>query len=345
MKLGTKILLAGLAAVILTALGAFATVRVLAARNRINDIHRGMSTILQQAEQVAARMDDMHRSKVFDLDGVIARAKAQAGARPVREVYRETDLYKIIPIVAAWTSVEKAAAKEGYEFFTPSRPGLPARNPKNDNGGDFGAAFAAFGAGEAEYFRHDRARGEIVLARPVRLAESCLGCHGDPARSRTGDGRDTLGFPMENMKAGELKGAFVLRTKVGDDPVLASTTRAMAGVSFAILALVGGGFWWFSRVQVNGPLHQAIGGLSSGAAQVASASVQISSSSHTLADGSSAQAESLEESSASLEEMTAMTKRNAESAAEAKALAAATRAAADAGYADMEEMRRAMHAI
>ena len=345
MKLGTKILLAGLGAVVVTTFGAFVTVRVLAARNRVDAIRRGMSTILQQAEQVASRMDEMHRIKVFDYEGVSARAEVQRQRRPIREVYRETDLYKIIPIVAAWNSVEKGAATEGYEFFTPTAPGVPARNPKNENGKDFAEAFAAFAAGSREYFQQDRSTGEVLLARPVRLSESCLSCHGDPKLSRTGDGRDVLGFPMEDMKAGDLKGAFVLRAKMGDDAVVASTSRAMAGVSLGILGLVGGGLWLFNRRWVNRPLHQAIEGLGAGAAQVASAASQISASSHELARGASSQAAALEETSASLEQMTSMTKRNAGSAAEAKQLAGETRTVADSGHADMEEMSRAMDAI
>ena len=117
MKLGSKILAAATAAVVVTALGAFTTVRYLAARNHIDSMHESMSTILQQAEEVASKMDEMHRAKVFDLTRVVAAARAQSGDRPLRETYRQTDLYKVIPIVAAWTSVERAAAKQDFEFM------------------------------------------------------------------------------------------------------------------------------------------------------------------------------------------------------------------------------------
>jgi methyl-accepting chemotaxis protein len=64
-----------------------------------------------------------------------------------------------------------------------------------------------------------------------------------------------------------------------------------------------------------------------------------------MADGSSRQAAALEESSASLEEMAGMTRKNAENAQSAKALANQTRVAADAGSEDMKEMKTAMSAI
>jgi methyl-accepting chemotaxis protein len=96
---------------------------------------------------------------------------------------------------------------------------------------------------------------------------------------------------------------------------------------------------------INSRLRRMADGLSEGAAQVAAASGQVSSASQTLAEGSSEQAASLEETSASLEEMASMTKRNADSAQQAKELSNQTRASADAGSAHMEEMRRAMDAI
>jgi hypothetical protein len=82
--------------------------------------------------------------------------------------------------------------------------------------------------------------------------------------------------------------------------------------------------------------------LSDGSEQIASASAQISGSSQSLAEGASEQAASLEETSASLEEIANMTKQNAEHANSAKELAQETRAAAELGSANMQEMNHAM---
>jgi methyl-accepting chemotaxis protein len=71
----------------------------------------------------------------------------------------------------------------------------------------------------------------------------------------------------------------------------------------------------------------------------------VSASSQTLAAGSSEQAASLEETSAAIEEVSSMTRRNADSATQARTLASETRAAAEAGASDMESMKRAMDAI
>lgn len=85
--------------------------------------------------------------------------------------------------------------------------------------------------------------------------------------------------------------------------------------------------------------------LAAGAEQTAAAAGQVSASSQSLAEGASEQAASLEETSASLEEISSMTKKNAESATEAKSLANETRVAAGTGAARMAEMKHAMDAI
>jgi methyl-accepting chemotaxis protein len=121
--------------------------------------------------------------------------------------------------------------------------------------------------------------------------------------------------------------------------VKSTTLTAVLG---ALVALVLG---WVIIRSVNQVLRQTAAALDDAAAQVASAAGQVSGTSQSLAQGSSEQAASLEETSSSLEELSSMTKRNAGSAASAKDLSGQTRTAADAGSADMTEMRAAMDAI
>jgi methyl-accepting chemotaxis protein len=92
-------------------------------------------------------------------------------------------------------------------------------------------------------------------------------------------------------------------------------------------------------------LNRVSHSLNDGATQVASAAGQVSSSSQSLAEGSSEQAASVEETSSSLEELASMTKRNAENSQKANELSKQTRAAADKGVADMQDMNVAMAAI
>ncbi len=345
MKLSQKIILVAALAVVATALGAGATVYLLSRKNRIQALHAEMSVVLRQAETMAERMDAMHRAKSFDLPSLVSAAKAQSAGRPLIESYRETAFYNTIPVVASWQAADKAAKEQGYDFFTPSSPDVKARNPKNSHGTDFAAAFKAFEAGQKEFFQHDTARNELILARPVRLAESCLSCHGDPGLSPTKDGKDILGFPMEGMKVGDLKGAFVLRAPLRADTVVAATMTTMSLVSLGLLGVTVGGLVFFTRRYIERPLAGAIAEIDAASIQTDAAAKEISSASQSVAEGASSQAASLEETSASLEELNSMTRRNAELADQAKQTAAAARTTADAGATQMEAMQTAMASI
>jgi len=77
--------------------------------------------------------------------------------------------------------------------------------------------------------------------------------------------------------------------------------------------------------------------------QTTDTATQIAGSGQALAERREPkQAASLEETSASLEEMAGMTKRNAESAQNAKALAGQARIVVDTGAANMKQMSAAM---
>jgi len=120
--------------------------------------------------------------------------------------------------------------------------------------------------------------------------------------------------------------------------------RLVEGVSIGGL-VAGIIFAWLIVRSVTGPITRLTKRLTSGAEHTSAAAAQVTAASQTMADGSSRQAASLEESSASLEEMAGMTRKNAENAQAAKALANQTRAAADGGADDMKEMKAAMSAI
>jgi hypothetical protein len=122
----------------------------------------------------------------------------------------------------------------------------------------------------------------------------------------------------------------------------ATRVWAIGGVALlavvVVLAVVVGG-------RIGGAIHVAIRRLDETAKQVSSTAGQVRDAGQSLANGASSQAASLEETSASLEEIAAMTKRNAESANQAKKLSHQTRLAADTGAVEIEDMKRAMAEI
>ena len=136
-----------------------------------------------------------------------------------------------------------------------------------------------------------------------------------------------------------------LRSSVASvhDSAEAGTTTSLIGLLLGILAAVAIAFTIIrSSNRVLGAITET---LDSSSEQTASAAKQVSGSSQSLAEGASEQAASLEETSASLEEMSSMTKRNADSAQQAKQIAGKARTAADTGAERMQAMQAALQAI
>jgi methyl-accepting chemotaxis protein len=125
---------------------------------------------------------------------------------------------------------------------------------------------------------------------------------------------------------------------------LSTASSVMLG-GLILAVAIGVAVAFYMTRSISGPIKSVATALLAGADQTASAAGQVSSASQSLAEGSSEQAASLEETSASLEEISSMTKRNGENATKAKDLAGQTRAAAETGAADMEQMKHAMDAI
>ena len=176
---------------------------------------------------------------------------------------------------------------------------------------------------------------DLIKADDKAAAEKCLDEKVAPAFTAYRDHTGTmLKWNQDAAKTATLE--------VIDETHLAVISTTVAAALSVLLALV---FGWAIIRSINRILRQTAAALDDAANQVASAAGQVSSTSQSLAQGSSEQAASLEETSSSLEELSSKTKRNAGSAASAKDLSGQTRAAADAGTADMTQMRSAMDAI
>jgi methyl-accepting chemotaxis protein len=303
MRLGTKITLCASGGVVLATVGAILTVYSISHENRVNELKSLMSSTIQQAETVAATMDDLHQRGAFN-------AAALAGGGAAGD-YRNSVLYKSIPVVAAWDSVKTIARTKGFEFLTPCRPDLHARNPKNQTNG-YDEVFRAFSNGADEYFMEDSQSNTLILLRPVRLSAGCVQCHGDPASSATHNGLDAVGQPMENMHVGDIKGAFVLKAPMTKDAVVLASMRKITLAGGLVLILVVFGFALLNRRLIVKPLETVTEELAGGSTRIRSASENLAESSQSIARGASDQAASIQETSASTEEINSMTRKNAD---------------------------------
>jgi methyl-accepting chemotaxis protein len=337
MKLGHKIVLIALLAIAVSMVASLFIQNKVIHDQGIQLTRDTMRAAIIEAENVRGTISGLGQNGAFDRTKLLAEYK-QSGD------LRGSTLYQTIPVVAAWNAIQKVADEYKWEFRVPKNE---ARNEKNNPTPEEAKILQILEKGDVdEYFAVDTAANKLILARPIKLSADCLTCHGDPKNSPTGDGKDILGFRMENWRVGEVHGAFVLRAPLESVDHVA---RAGLGTTLTwvlpIAAIVGILSMLFSNRTIIRPLEQSISVIDAASSQEEAASREISTASQRLAEGASEQAASLEETSATLEEISSMTKRNAEHAGHAESLAAETRTAADNGTGDMQEMVRAMAEI
>ncbi len=136
---------------------------------------------------------------------------------------------KQVPVVVAWNIAREYAGSQNMQFSTPS---LQPRDPKNTPDEFEKEALFAFAADPSlkEYFKHELVNEQEMLryAQPVRLTSDCLICHGDPAGQK-----DPFGYTKEGMKAGDLRGAFVVTAPL-------TAVRAASSANSLTLLLISG---------------------------------------------------------------------------------------------------------
>ncbi|MDX2131710.1 MAG: methyl-accepting chemotaxis protein [Planctomycetota bacterium] len=163
------------------------------------------------ADETKNHVSALHKAGSFDTEKLIEELQ---DAREKGRHYSDTSFFKTVPIVAGWKAAEEAAKRENVKFVVRA---FDARNKDNEpKPGEYQHELLekltrqVQSGGSAELWGEDAKDKQLVYMRAIMLDSSCMVCHGDPATSPTGDGKDLLGFPMENWKPGDMHGAFVV---------------------------------------------------------------------------------------------------------------------------------------
>ncbi len=218
-SISTRAIVLAWGAVFITAIAAILIQRSIIRSQGIVLEQNAMRNLILSAESVRDSIGAMNVGAAFDRKSLVTEVRKTTDLRSTR-------FYNTIPIVAAWKTIQQVADKNGYTFRTPS---LNPRNPKNAPTPDEDKILAEFAKGDIpEYFAVDKARNEVVYARPIRLGHDCMECHGNPGPGNR-SGKDVVGFRMEGWHPGEMHGAFVLHTTLGhvDEQVHAGTATAL----------------------------------------------------------------------------------------------------------------------
>lgn len=138
----------------------------------------------------------------------LAKTKTPAEARQL--------IISTVPTANAWDVIEAKAKEGGFRFKAPAlNPRNPPRNAPDETERKVLDIFQS-DPSLTEYSIVDDEKQEIRYFRPVKMVKQCELCHGDPATSVTlwnnDQGKDLLGYPMENRHAGDLHGAFEIIT-------------------------------------------------------------------------------------------------------------------------------------
>ncbi len=200
---GTKIV-----AIVITVFVFTIAITLVLAGNQIN--RQAMLGITQQAAGVSAVAEEIRDSVstlwedgIVDQESLFAEAqKAMQGVTNNAERLRiagNLKMYEAIPIVASWQSIEKNAGELGFEFKVIS---TTPRNPRNLAEGREAEVLEMMSQqGLTSYHEIDKDLNAVRFVRLINVQEGCLLCHGNGET-------DVLGFEMEGMRAGDLRGGF-----------------------------------------------------------------------------------------------------------------------------------------
>ncbi|MGE5086131.1 MAG: methyl-accepting chemotaxis protein [Bacillota bacterium] len=307
--------------------------------------HQGRESLVEKSQAILSRLEAI-RSYIatqggLEEDILMAEKKYPDGKLPTE--IQDRILHKV-PIFASIKVGFENAAKDSYTFRVFSNE--PRRKENKAT------------ASEAEIIRRfkenpelkeivEDADSKITVYRPVFLSEKqgCLLCHGSPEKSPWKNGKDILGYQMEDWKDGRMHGIFAVTSSTEDVKAAANST------SVSILfwtALISAFILVISFVFIRKPLTalmNAIQQLNKAGNQVATTSGEILTSSQNLTQSSVNAAASIEETSASTEEISSMVKRNSEHAAKAKELAVKAQEKAHIGERDVRELTNSMEEI
>jgi len=300
----------------------------------------GETALIEKSRAILSRLEvgASYVAQMNTLDNVIEESVKKFPDGKLSDEQKHKVL-KSVPIYAAFKIGETNSAQENYQFRVASD------HPRNKDHQATPEETALL-----EKFRADPSQKEhvettldgkfIKVTRPVRLSEKqgCLTCHGNPSTSPWKNGKDVLGFTLEDMKDGDLKGSFTIISSL--DPVRATVKDSIRSIllwGFLLTLIALSLAFTLIRTPIN-TLSELALNLSETADEVASASTQIASTSVQLSSGVTEQAAALEETSASMEEMNAMVNRNSENAARSQEFAEGSTKNAEKGKNVVQEM-------
>ncbi len=191
-------------------------------------------------------------------NGLITPQQLRELVQSTTEQNKRDRVLATVPVANAWEVLQTKAKDDHFRFKAPR---VGARNPANeaDELEQQALKFFASSPGTLDYSYIDEDKQEIRVFRAVKLNQQCEICHGNPTNSQTlwnnSDGKDILGYPMENRKAGDLHGAFEIITPLDEAYALLHKELLIAiGFVILVLLIIGGITFYVMSTIIVAPL-------------------------------------------------------------------------------------------
>lgn len=222
-------------------------------------------------------------------------------------------ILKTVPIYAAFQIGESGADKEGYQFRVAS---TSPRNEKYRATAEEKALIEKFRA-DPSLTEHAEVSSDgdfVRVSRPVRISQKmgCLTCHGHPSTSPWKNGKDILGYSMEDLKEGDIRGIFTIISNTDEVKAAVDTSfrsQILWGIYVLAIALVIG---FYVQRGPMAKIQTTTDQLLSSATLVADMSTKMANTSDRVSSGATEQAAALQETSAAMEEVRSMVEQNTE---------------------------------
>lgn len=305
----------------------------------------GSRQLVEKSQAILSRLEAVrgYVASQGGLDVVVKQAQQQ---HPDGNLPRELKVavLKQVPVFASIKVGAESAEKEGYAFRVFSdRP----RNVDNKATVEENEILKRFRLESSLEEIISENENEIVVYRPVRLSEAqgCLVCHGDPATSPWGNGRDILGTPMESWKDNYLHGVFAIKSSKAEIQAVARSATweiAFWGGCASLFAIFLA--YLFVRPSLS-RLNAIVNTLKGTGEQVHGTSSEIATASIKLSSSAAQAAAHIEQTASSTEEMNSMISKNNEFTERAQKIAETAREKADRGAKEVVSLVHSMNEI
>lgn len=313
----------------------------------VNISNVGKKGLLDKSQAILTKLENA-RNYVATQDTLTDIVKSVIQKYPNGNI-PESEKLKILKSVPIYASLElgKSGSDTGKYLFlvSSSQP----RNSKNL-------------AEESELekinqFKNNETLNEIIkvskdnkyleVSRPVKISESqgCLTCHGNPINSPWKNGKDILGYSMENMKDGDIRAIFTIKSEL--EPINQEINKAiiniiLIGLIVCLISIL------VSYLILKNPISRiknVIRDLKDQSEKMGSISATLKGYSKELENSVSEQAISVNETSEAINEITIMINKTNENFNESTIISKKTSQKTDDGQKIISDLVNSMEII